>query len=486
MTQQQQEPTTEKLEHTPPPTLETETEQQPDTPLLSLENIVLSHNDDSTSHQEEPPLRLIPIMTDDGTFQGYFLPAATETPFPTFDTTVDSTIHDITPTQQSGSSLATQPATLPIFNITMPKKATLATILTVSLTCLLAFSLLATLIYTASFQKTLVSITPQERAYSATIPLHLVTGSPTSLTQVEARRLSPITLSQALSHQATGSYQQQPTYSLGYVDIYNGSFSSITIAARTQFIGSDGVSVVTTKSVTVPGVDQSANPPALGEAAIPAQAQQIGSRGNIAAYDISGTCPQCGASVLVKNPESFTGGQDAKTFVVVKQSDIDSMKSPLTTSLEQSMQSAIQGQARPGEQLLLSPCRLTYQANHHANAIASSVTLTATQTCTGLAYTPAQVQENALQLAKGQRSQRPFFPDTCNGDACCNHPAANTNHHRFYSWCIRLHLYQAGNTTDSKADCGNAGHQGVYALIHIPRRCTCYDHTIFLSFSLAK
>ena len=54
-------------------------------------------------------------------------------------------------------------------------------------------------------------------------------------------------------------------------------------------MGADGISVVTTKSVVVPGVDQSANPPALGEAAIPAQAQHIGSRGNIAAYDINGT-----------------------------------------------------------------------------------------------------------------------------------------------------------------------------------------------------
>src|SRR5438874_1649 len=85
------------------------------------------------------------------------------------------------------------------------------------------------------------------------------------------------------SSQATSSYHQDPTYAIGYVTFYNGQFSPIT-PAGTQLSTQEGKAVVTTQTATVPGIDQSANPPALGEATIPARAVTMGAGGNIDAY----------------------------------------------------------------------------------------------------------------------------------------------------------------------------------------------------------
>lgn len=174
---QQKAPITQKLDQTP--------EEQ----LRSLEALVSSQTNNDSSQEENSPLRVIPILTDDGVFQGYFVPASQEAPFPTTQTAVESTLQDVTPAQVSRSPVVTRPITLPIFLLRKPDTATTATMLTVGLSCLLALSLFFALVHNASLQKTIVSITPLERQYSATIPLHLVTGSPTSLSQVEARRL---------------------------------------------------------------------------------------------------------------------------------------------------------------------------------------------------------------------------------------------------------------------------------------------------------
>ena len=162
-------------------------------------------------------------------------------------------------------------------------------------------------------------------------------------------------------------------------------------------------------------------------------------------------------SILVKNPENFSGGQDAKTFVVVKQADIDSMKTPLTSALAQSMHSAIQGQLRPGQQLLLSQCSTTLHPNHHANDIAASVTLTATQTCTGLAYTPQQVKANALRIARANAPNRHFILTQAMvtlGKATLQPiPTVTVAIHGIFIYAF----HQPGQTTHRKTDCRIAG-----------------------------
>ena len=62
-----------------------------------------------------------------------------------------------------------------------------------------------------------------------------------------------------------------------------------------------------------------ANPPSYGHVAVAAHAVNPGARGNIPAYDINLAC--CASSVLAKNTEAFTGGQDERDFPTVRQED---------------------------------------------------------------------------------------------------------------------------------------------------------------------
>jgi Baseplate J-like protein len=363
--------------------------------------------EDTTDEKDDVAIHIIPVVTEEGALQGYFVPVAqTETDEnPGIVESLLSDKQDVTqtpaviPTRQTPVTAPTQAfATSPLQTA---REAKIASIVSVLLACALV-CLTVSMAFYAVFESITITLTPLEQRFSDTLMLHLVTGVPTSLSQVEARRLPPISLSQVLTTAATGSYHQQPTYALGYVTFYNGSLTSVTIQAGMQFTGQDGVMIVTAKTVSVPGVDLSANPPSLGQATVAAQAANMGSRGNIQAYDINGTCSQCGASIIVKNTQAFTGGQDAKTFTIVQQSDIDGMKGPLTAALQHSMTSAIQGQVRPGESLLVGPCSLAFHTNHRAGEEAQSVTLIASETCSGLAYTQDSVQENSLKLAQMQ------------------------------------------------------------------------------------
>src|SRR6266567_1642358 len=191
-----------------------------------------------------------------------------------------------------------------------------------------------------------------------------------------------VTITQRTTAQATGSYHQDPTYAIGYVTFYNGEFSPITIPAGTQLSAHEGKAVVTTQTATVPGIDRSANPPALGEATIPARAVTMGAGGNIDAYSISGPC--CASSVLVKNVQTFTGGQDEENYAIVRQRDIDSQITPLRQTIAQSMTTTLRSQVKPGETLVPSVCGPTFTPDHKAGDAAQSVTMTASETCSGL------------------------------------------------------------------------------------------------------
>src|SRR5712692_8060143 len=225
---------------------------------VPLETFMQSTRDEPDTQDE--PLHIVPILSEAGDFQGYFLPVMPGNSPTGQAGTGDSIVSDVLNAPSMATVILTppvQPAPIIRTALATParqttREATIATVVSVFLVCSIVFFTLATALY-AAFASITITITPQEQHLSTTLALHLVTGVPTSLTQVEARRLTPLSLSQALSTQATGSYQQQPTYSLGYLTFYNGSFVSVTIQAGSQFTGQDGVGVITTKTVTVPG-----------------------------------------------------------------------------------------------------------------------------------------------------------------------------------------------------------------------------------------
>lgn len=376
-------------------------------PYSDITTLLQSESEQRGRTDTDEPLVIVPLVDEEGALKGYFLPVAgANSPVEPADT-IDSTLapqEDITgfPTTILAQSAAE--TLTPRTTMTLPSQSSreirITNCISAVFLCLIALFTLSMILYT-SFATATITITPREYRVSETLSIHLVTGVPTSPSQVEARRLSPITLVSSLSTQATGSYHQQPTFALGYLTFYNGSFSSVTIQGGSQFTGADGIRVITTQTATVPGIDQSANPPSLGQATIPSQAQNKGAAGNIPPGDITETCQQCGPSILVKNTQAFSGGQDAKTFTIVRQVDIDSMKAPLSTSLEYSMRSAITGELHTGEALLAHPCTLAFHTNYKAGDVADHVTLTGSDTCTdSLAYPQESARAAFISLAQ--------------------------------------------------------------------------------------
>src|SRR5260370_6059643 len=187
--------------------------------------------------------------------------------------------------------------------------------------------------------------------------------------QLPARYILPITLTQSQSAPATGRGHQNAASATGIVTFYNGQFQNVTIQPGTILSGPHGVQVITDQNAVIPAA--TINPPAFGQITVTAHALHPGSNGNIAAYAINAPC--CFASVIAKNPEHFTGGQDERNFQTVAQSDIETISTPLRRAVSHSMQAALQGQEKPQEHLAMPPCTPTVASDHQEGAEAREV-----------------------------------------------------------------------------------------------------------------
>ena len=205
------------------------------------------------------------------------------------------------------------------------------------------------------------------------------------------RLLAPITLSQTATALATGKGHQDARSAAGILTFYNGSFAAQTVYAGTVFTGADGVQVVTDETAAIPPN----NPPMDGQASTQAHAVNTGRIGNIQPLDINGTVSN---SLYVKNPASFTGGRDERDFQTVAKSDIDVTASQLKDTLNLSTQGALQGELKAGEVLAAPTCSPTVSSNHQADTEAASVKVTATLTCSGIAYNVQVLDIKATEL----------------------------------------------------------------------------------------
>ena len=135
----------------------------------------------------------------------------------------------------------------------------------------------------------------------------------------------------------TGRTHQNATYATGYVTFYNALTQQQTIDAGTLLTGADGIQVVTDQIAYIP----QANPPTFGQVTVSAHAVNAGSSGNINAGDINGTC--CREYILVRNTNSFTGGQNSRDYQSVAKADIQQV----TNGLSQQFQQTLQGKLHP-------------------------------------------------------------------------------------------------------------------------------------------
>jgi hypothetical protein len=261
-------------------------------------------------------------------------------------------------------------------------------------TCLLIASALVTALLLPLFTAPTVTITivPITRQIDTTQTIMVSTTANTQGT-VPGRSLSALTMSQQKTVPATGVGHQNATQATGYITFYNAATYAQEIPAGTLLTGADGVQVVTDQTAYIPAGNLLTN----GHTTVTAHAVIAGPAGNIQGGDIYGPC--CRESVMVANA-AFTSGQNARDYRKIQHSDIDAVTNDLKASLIQSAQAAFQQQTQPGEALLTPlPCTLTSTPDHSAGTEATHVTVTVSETCTGMVYNTQAMQQQVTQIA---------------------------------------------------------------------------------------
>src|SRR6266536_4041706 len=209
------------------------------------------------------------------------------------------------------------------------------------------------------------------------------------------RVLQPITISQSQTVPTTGKGHQDARAATGTVTFYNGQQTEQTIAQGTVFTGSDGVSIATTQTATIPPGNPSTG---YGTVSVTAQAVEAGSTGNIQA---GGVNTPIALAVFVKNTQ-FTGGQDERDFQTVAKSDVANTATPLKTAVTQSMSGALLSQLTPQEQLYVLPCPPTVASDHHVGQEARQVKVTVSETCSAAAYNRETLDRKATDFLTRQ------------------------------------------------------------------------------------
>jgi VCBS repeat-containing protein len=78
----------------------------------------------------------------------------------------------------------------------------------------------------------------------------------------------------------------------------------------------------------------------------------------------------------------------------------------LKTSLNNSITGALQGQAKPNEQLSILPCSPNIQSDHAIGAEATQVKVTVSETCSAIAYNRGELETKARSFLTSQESHK--------------------------------------------------------------------------------
>lgn len=111
---------------------------------------------------------------------------------------------------------------------------------------------------------------------------------------------------------------------------------------------------------------------------------------------------------------AFTGGQNARTYQTITSQDIDRVVTSITTSLEQSVQAALQTQVQPTETLVPPlDCTQKVTPDHEPGEEASTVTVTMDETCVGSVYQTQAFTTMTMQNATQDATKKlgtGYFP----------------------------------------------------------------------------
>lgn len=228
------------------------------------------------------------------------------------------------------------------------------------------FVLVGSMYLAATVPHTLVIVYAKSYPAQITAPLDLPT-----------RPLAPVTVTRSHTAPTTGHGSQSARAATGLLTVFNGSFSSQRLPIGTVLTGSDGVKVATSEAVTVPA----AQPPQFGQAQVPASALTTGSTTTIAAGDIDLALT---GDLLVKNLTAFSGGRDASSYRAVAPQDLQHVTAATTQQIQQTLLQAFP--LRAGEGVQTTGCTTKTAADHAIGAEATTVTVTVSTTCQGIAY----------------------------------------------------------------------------------------------------
>lgn len=230
-----------------------------------------------------------------------------------------------------------------------------------------------------------VTIVPQVKTISMTTTLTLTPHTATNATDLTDRVLPRVSMTQVGTVQTTGTGHQSAQAAHGIITFYNAAPFAQPIVAGTLLTGTDGVQVVTDADILIPAGNFVTN----GQMTVAAHAVVIGPIGNIRANDIYGAC--CRLNVFVVS-SAFTGGQDARTFPMVAQRDLDTETATHKASLFESVTAALQAQLHTGETLLPPTCTPVVTPDEQVGAAATQLTVTVTETCSAAAYDTQALQ----------------------------------------------------------------------------------------------
>ncbi len=365
-----------------------------------LTNIYQPQTDDP--HGGSRPARTLNIYIDVEEQE-----AAAEQP-PTIESTLDEQ-SATTPTPDSTDTPVATEQPLSRHNITegyspkrqhRPHSATLLFLIVplISILAGIAYAVLLPL-WTPSATVTIVAASQQ---ISTTSTLQVVTNGTADpiKNQVPGRILPAITMSEQKTVPTTGTTRQAAQAAHGFITFYNAAPYVQTVNAGTMIAGADGIQVLTDQDAIIPA----ALMPTEGQTAILGYAAITGPQGNIRRGDLYGAC--CRLNVFVTNG-AFHGGQNARTYQSVTQQDIKSVVSNMKTSLEQSVQAALQTQIQATETLLTPlSCTSNVTLDHQPGEEATQVRVTINETCTGMTYNTQAVTTLTTQKATQDAEKR--------------------------------------------------------------------------------
>ncbi len=190
-----------------------------------------------------------------------------------------------------------------------------------------------------------VTLTPATQTVQDSYLITAANGDTNSAAhQVSLRTLSFTTPAQSQKVDATGQGNTPATEATGTLTFSNGGNANFTVNTNVDLQGPNGLIIRVDDPVTVPAGTLTTN----GFKSAHAHVTTAGAKGNAAAGTLTGMC--CTDAMRYTNSTDFTGGQDAKSYKFLQQSDVNSYVGTVQNSLTRQAQDEVKKQVRAGEQ----------------------------------------------------------------------------------------------------------------------------------------